>query len=172
MFVATRRSIQQNYIESFFVLCLCVCVRSFLFCAVCCLLVMWAWSFCLPVVWRRPWENRSRMLTTKLLYTVVCTLECMSVSLNDSHSNDDLLFSPCGPFVTPPPPSLPPSPKQYLLSRSADPDAVNSVGETPGEVCGATTEVTDLLDEARRLKKGTWISYHSYRCCLYRVLLQ
>lgn len=44
--------------------------------------------------------------------------------------------------------------QQYLLSQSANPDAVNSVGETPDQVCGATTEAVHLLLEARRLKQG------------------
>lgn len=44
--------------------------------------------------------------------------------------------------------------QQYLLRQSADPDAVNSVGETPDQVCGASEEAIGLLQEARRLKHG------------------
>lgn len=44
---------------------------------------------------------------------------------------------------------------QYLLSRSADPDVVNTVGETADRVSGAGPEAFQLLQEARRRKRGT-----------------
>lgn len=43
---------------------------------------------------------------------------------------------------------------QYLLSRSANPDLVNSLGETADTVGGAGAEVFVLVKDARRKKQG------------------
>ncbi|CAM9809978.1 unnamed protein product [Ascophyllum nodosum] len=42
----------------------------------------------------------------------------------------------------------------YLLHRSADPDAVNSLGETADRVSGAGPEALELIEEARRRKRA------------------
>lgn len=44
--------------------------------------------------------------------------------------------------------------QQYLLGRSADPDAVNTLGETADRVSGAGLEAFELLQEARQQKQG------------------
>lgn len=44
--------------------------------------------------------------------------------------------------------------EQYLLGQSANPDLVNSVGETAEQVCGAAPEAVHIVKEARRLKQG------------------
>lgn len=45
---------------------------------------------------------------------------------------------------------------QYLLGKAADPDVVNREGETPDRVSGAGPEAFELLQEARRRKRGSW----------------
>lgn len=59
-------------------------------------------------------------------------------------------------FFTPPVPSNVTlyHEQQFLLSHSADPDLVNSVGETADRVSGAGPEAFELLQEARRRKQG------------------
>lgn len=42
----------------------------------------------------------------------------------------------------------------YLLLRSADPDAVNSLGETADRVSGAGPEAFELMEEARHRKRA------------------
>lgn len=43
---------------------------------------------------------------------------------------------------------------QYLLSRAANPDVVNSAGETADKVSGAGAEVFLLVEKARQKKQG------------------